>query len=287
MKSKIKMTYIPDDNKIEASIIESINDALNIYDGPIPGNIIMLTNINTVDVNISPCSLFNSIIKDNIEYVSKENIMNSILSNIKMNKTLIVLNGYDIDLQELKDNIYPMLDNQFVMFSINNISKDKELEIPFTYECTLKDNMEDKDWDEIFKGFDKAYKEDKNKPRKIDSLFDFLAGAMIAELMNDKDNDKDDDNIKVKSFNLDDASIKDLIPKDFVDGERSNQKEKNTNNEIIESASFGNKEHCLDIDLYDNGNIKLGSDSGKTITIHFSMMKFLLNYLSINEDYFI
>ena len=43
MKSKIKMTYIPDDNKIETSIIESINDALNIYDGPIPGNIIMLT----------------------------------------------------------------------------------------------------------------------------------------------------------------------------------------------------------------------------------------------------
>ena len=161
----------------------------------------------------------------------------------------------------------------------------------FTYECTLRDNMEDKDWDEIFKGFDKAYKEDKNKPRKIDSLFDFLAGAMMAELMNDKDNDKDDDkdddNIKVKTFNLDDASIKDLIPKDFVDGERSNQKEKNTNNEIIESASFGNKEHCLDIDLYDNGNIKLGSDSGKTITIHSSMMKFLLNYLSINEDYFI
>ena len=111
MKSKIKMTYIPDNNKVEKSIIESINDALTIYKGPIPINIIMLTNMNTVDINISPGSLFNTAIKENMKYVSQENVMNSILSNIKMNKTLIILNGYDINLKELKENIYPITIN--------------------------------------------------------------------------------------------------------------------------------------------------------------------------------
>lgn len=279
MKSKIKMTYIPDNNKVEKSIIESINDALTIYKGPIPINIIMLTNMNTVDINISPGSLFNTAIKENMKYVSQENVMNSILSNIKMNKTLIILNGYDINLKELKENIYPMLDKQSIMFSINNISKDKELEIPFTYECTLTEKMEDEDWDEILEEFDKKYKEEKNKPQKTESLFDLIKEAFLGDLLGDDDSNEDDDrdsDIEVSAFNL-----SDIIPKDFINESRI---ETDTfKNEVVESASFGNKDHCLDIDLYDNGSIRLGADDGNTILIHASMLKFLVNYLNTTD----
>ena len=283
MKSKIRLTYIPDNNKVEKAIIRGIDEALSVYDGPTPINIVMLTNMNTVDINISPGSLFKSVIKENMEYVSQENIMNSILSNIKMNKSLIILNGYNIDLQSLRDNIYPMLDKQSVMFLINNISKDKDLEIPFTYSCTLTDKMQEEDWEEIFEGFDKSYEEDKNKPKKTENLFDFLAGAILSGLTGlDDESDDEDDDIEVKTFNLDESSIDDLFPKDFVEGKRTSKKEK-FNNEIIESASFGNKEHCLDIDLYDNGSIRLGSDEGDVITIHSSMLKFLINYLNTTD----
>lgn len=279
MKSKIRLTYIPDNNKVEKAIIKGIDEALSVYDGPTPINIVMLTNMNTVDINISPGSLFKSVIKENMEYVSQENIMNSILSNIKMNKTLIILNGYDIDLQSLKDNIYPMLDKQSVMFLINNISKDKDLEIPFTYSCTLTDKMEDKDWDEVLEEFDKKYKEEKNKPQKTESLFDLIKEVFLGDLLGDDDSNEDDDrdsDIEVSAFNL-----SDIIPKDFINESRI---ETDTfKNEVVESASFGNKDHCLDIDLYDNGSIRLGADDGNTILIHASMLKFLVNYLNTTD----
>ena len=275
MKSKFKITYIPNNKRLDSAITTAIDETLDLYDDNTPTDIVVYNNIQTMDIKMAELNIIEDFLRSKTEYVAKDKLYYKIQTAVKMKKGIIVLNGYDITLEDFRNEIYPTIKDKGVVLAINNIVDDEELKRSSTNEYVLEDDIDDEEWATIDKEIEEQYEEDVKKGASKNDM-DMFTELMCKIL--DIDFDKDDNKITYAGK----IDMKDL-PKLFSEEEKTNtdnKKEPNKENiKISETVTYTNNNGCLAIDLLDNGDIELGNDSGEYMVINKSCIPFLLNYL--------
>ena len=275
MKSKFKITYIPNNKRLDSAITTAIDETLDLYEDNTPTDIVVYNNIQTMDIKMAELNIIENFLRSKTEYVAKDKLYYKIQTAVKMKKGIIVLNGYDITLEDFKNEIYPTIKDKGVVLAINNIVDDEELKRSSTNEYVLEDDIDDEEWATIDKEIEEQYEEDVKKGASKNDM-DMFTELMCKIL--DIDFDKDDNKITYAGK----IDMKDL-PKLFSEEEKTNtdnKKESNKENvKISETVTYTNNNGCLAIDLLDNGDIELGNDSGEYMVINKSCIPFLLNYL--------
>ena len=275
MKSKFKITYIPNNKRLDSAITTAIDETLDLYEDNTPTDIVVYNNIQTMDIKMAELNIIENFLRSKTEYVAKDKLYYKIQTAVKMKKGIIVLNGYDITLEDFRNEIYPTIKDKGVVLAINNIVDDEELKRSSTNEYVLEDDIDDEEWATINKEIEEQYEEDVKKGAFKNDM-DMFTELMCKIL--DIDFDKDDNKITYAGK----IDMKDL-PKLFSEEEKTNtdnKKEPNKENiKISETVTYTNNNGCLAIDLLDNGDIELGNDSGEYMVINKSCIPFLLNYL--------
>ena len=280
MKSKFKITYIPNNKRLDSAITTAIDETLDLYDDNTPTDIVVYNNIQTMDIKMAELNIIENFLRSKTEYVAKDKLYYKIQTAVKMKKGIIVLNGYDITLEDFRNEIYPTIKDKGIVLAINNIVDDEELKRSSTNEYVLEDDIDDEEWATIDKEIEEQYEEDVKKGASKNDM-DMFTELMCKIL--DIDFDKDDNKVTYAGK----IDMKDL-PKLFSEEEKeninnkeeSNKKEPNKENvKISETVTYTNNNGCLAIDLLDNGDLELGNDSGEYMVINKSCIPFLLNYL--------
>ena len=276
MKSKFKITYIPNNKRLDSAITTAIDETLDLYEDNTPTDIVVYNNIQTMDIKMAELNIIENFLRSKTEYVAKDKLYYKIQTAVKMKKGIIVLNGYDITLEDFRNEIYPTIKDKGVVLAINNIVDDEELKRSSTNEYVLEDDIDDEEWATIDKEIEEQYEEDVKKGASKNDM-DMFTELMCKIL--DIDFDKDDNKITYAGK----IDMKDL-PKLFSEEEKTNtdKKEEQPNKEnvkISETVTYTNNNGCLAIDLLDNGDLELGNDSGEYMVINKSCIPFLLNYL--------
>lgn len=280
MKSKFKITYIPNNKRLDSAITTAIDETLDLYDDNTPTDIVVYNNIQTMDIKMAELNIIEDFLRSKTEYVAKDKLYYKIQTAVKMKKGIIVLNGYDITLEDFRNEIYPTIKDKGVVLAINNIVDDEELKRSSTNEYVLEDDIDDEEWATIDKEIEEQYEKDVKKGASKNDM-DMFTELMCKIL--DIDFDKDDNKITYAGK----IDMKDL-PKLFSEEEKentdnkkeSNKEEPNKENvKISETITYTNNNGCLAIDLLDNGDLELGNDSGEYMVINKSCIPFLLNYL--------
>ena len=275
MKSKFKITYIPNNKRLDSAITTAIDETLDLYEDNTPTDIVVYNNIQTMDIKMAELNIIENFLRSKTEYVAKDKLYYKIQTAVKMKKGIIVLNGYDITLEDFRNEIYPTIKDKGIVLAINNIVDDEELKRSSTNEYVLEDDIDDEEWTTIDKEIEEQYEEDVKKGASKNDM-DMFTELMCKIL--DIDFDKDDNKVTYAGK----IDMKDL-PKLFSEEEKTNtdnKKEPNKENiKISETVTYTNNNGCLAIDLLDNGDIELGNDSGEYMVINKSCIPFLLNYL--------
>ena len=275
MKSKFKITYIPNNKRLDSAITTAIDETLDLYDDNTPTDIVVYNNIQTMDIKMAELNIIENFLRSKTEYVAKDKLYYKIQTAVKMKKGIIVLNGYDITLEDFRNEIYPTIKDKGIVLAINNIVDDEELKRSSTNEYVLEDDIDDEEWATIDKEIEEQYEEDVKKGASKNDM-DMFTELMCKIL--DIDFDKDDNKVTYAGK----IDMKDL-PKLFSEEEKENtdnKKESNKENvKISETVTYTNNNGCLAIDLLDNGDLELGNDSGEYMVINKSCIPFLLNYL--------
>ena len=285
MKSKFKITYIPNNKRLDSAITTAIDETLNLYDDNTPTDIVVYNNIQTMDIKMAELNIIEDFLRSKTEYVAKDKLYYKIQTAVKMKKGIIVLNGYDITLEDFRNEIYPTIKDKGIVLAINNIVDDEELKRSSTNEYVLEDDIDDEEWATIDKEIEEQYEEDVKKGASKNDM-DMFTELMCKIL--DIDFDKDDNKITYAGK----IDMKDL-PKLFSEEEKENTDNKKESNKeepnkeesnkenvkISETVTYTNNNGCLAIDLLDNGDLELGNDSGEYMVINKSCIPFLLNYL--------
>ena len=275
MKSKFKITYIPNNKRLDSAITTAIDETLDLYDDNTPTDIVVYNNIQTMDIKMAELNIIENFLRSKTEYVAKDKLYYKIQTAVKMKKGIIVLNGYDITLEDFRNEIYPTIKDKGIVLAINNIVDDEELKRSSTNEYVLEDDIDDEEWATIDKEIEEQYEEDIKKGASKNDM-DMFTELMCKIL--DIDFDKDDNKITYAGK----IDMKDL-PKLFSEEEKTDTDKKEEPNKenvkISETVTYTNNNGCLAIDLLDNGDIELGNDSGEYMVINKSCIPFLLNYL--------
>ena len=275
MKSKFKITYIPNNKRLDSAITTAIDETLDLYDDNTPTDIVVYNNIQTMDIKMAELNIIENFLRSKTEYVAKDKLYYKIQTAVKMKKGIIVLNGYDITLEDFRNEIYPTIKDKGIVLAINNIVDDEELKRSSTNEYVLEDDIDDEEWATIDKEIEEQYEEDVKKGASKNDM-DMFTELMCKIL--DIDFDKDDNKITYAGK----IDMKDL-PKLFSEEEKENTDNKEEPNKenvkISETVTYTNNNGCLAIDLLDNGDLELGNDSGEYMVINKSCIPFLLNYL--------
>ena len=275
MKSKFKITYIPNNKRLDSAITTAIDETLDLYDDNTPTDIVVYNNIQTMDIKMAELNIIENFLRSKTEYVAKDKLYYKIQTAVKMKKGIIVLNGYDITLEDFRNEIYPTIKDKGIVLAINNIVDDEELKRSSTNEYVLEDDIDDEEWATIDKEIEEQYEEDVKKGASKNDM-DMFTELMCKIL--DIDFDKDDNKVTYAGK----IDMKDL-PKLFNEEEKTNTNNKEESNKenvkISETVTYTNNNGCLAIDLLDNGDLELGNDSGEYMVINKSCIPFLLNYL--------
>ena len=295
MACKIKITYIPDNDKVKKNLAISLDETLDLYDGETPTDMALLINAHTmgISLNDNKNSIFD-ILQDKREYVSADNLIEKIQSSIKLNKKILVLNGYDLSLTYIKDNLYPLIKDKGIVLAINMIAKDKELKINSTHEYEFSDNETptDKDWENMADEIKEHYEEDKKKKESAaaQSVLDMLLKLFNAseedvdDIEDDLDNDDDDISLQIFEYDPDEGTKIPLT--DVLKPKTSSTKSKQKVKPIyeVESHSHCNEEDGVFIDVYSNDTVEISNMEGDSVTIDKKFIPFLTEWLINLED---
>lgn len=281
MKSKFKITYIPNNKRLDSAITTAIDETLDLYEDNAPTDIVVYNNIQTMDIKMAELNIIEDFLRSKTEYVAKDKLYYKIQTAVKMKKGIIVLNGYDITLEDFRNEIYPTIKDKGIVLAINNIVDDEELKRSSTNEYVLEDDIDDEEWTTIDKEIEEQYEKDVKKGASKNDM-DMFTELMCKIL--DIDFDKDDNITYAGKIDMKDLpklfSEEDKEKTNTDNKKESNKEESNKENvKISETVTYTNNNGSLVIDLLDNGDIELGNDSGEYIVINKSCIPFLLNYL--------
>lgn len=300
MACKIKITYIPDNDKVRKNLAISLDETLDLYDGETPTDMALLVNAHTmgISLNDNKNSIFD-ILQNKKEYVSADNLIGKIQSSIKLNKKILVLNGYDLSLEYIKDNIYPLIKDKGIVLAVNMMAKDKELKVNSTHEYEFSDDKipTDKDWKDMTDEIEKFYEEDKKKKESASqSVLDMLLKIFnaseediddIDDIDDIEDNDDDEDDISIQLFEYDDDKgtkipLTDVLKPKVSSSTKSKQDVKPIYE--VESHSRCDEEDGIFIDVYSNNTIEISNMEGDSVTIDKKFIPFLTEWLINLED---
>lgn len=165
----IKVTFLPnDDSQGYSSLLKSITD-LAIYDTELINLHIIYNSDLDIDIE-NPDSTLSSYIKY-IDINSLYSTLNGLI--LSEDETVIVVYGYDLSLDDIRDNLFILVDdNEGVFLSINILCDDKDLKhnihVYFdSSECS------DEEWENEKQEISKIYEENKNT-EESDSTISFI-----------------------------------------------------------------------------------------------------------------
>lgn len=113
MQKEIKYTYIAKSKSTDA-ILTSLTHSLKAFDEYINGYKIF------DDINYG-VRIYPGIIQENVERCAKEDLVDKIHECIEKGIELILLNGFDIDLDEIKETYAKIVDENEIMLCINRL----------------------------------------------------------------------------------------------------------------------------------------------------------------------
>lgn len=252
------ITYVPEQTNIEQAILDSIEDVSQLYNATYMIDMTLLVNVEKININISKNSINNSPLEQITEYISKDNLIEKMESLLKL-KDVIILNGYDINMEYIKEKIYPLMKKYpKSIISINLIEKDKKIKYPSTHVLQLTENMTAEEW------------EDKEL-------------ELISELEEDIELQKDDNNVLANFLtNLClDLNSNGLV----IDLDKNNKKNlpitmpDKSIDKTYECVSFTNANNTITIESKEE-NIIITDKFGNKISLDNAAKVFLSKYLN-------
>lgn len=300
MACKIKITYIPDNDKVKKNLAISLDETLDLYDGETPTDMALLVNAHTMGISLNDNrnSIFD-VLQDKKEYVSADNLIEKIQSSIKLNKKILVLNGYDLSLEYIKDNIYPLIKDKGIVLAVNMMAKDKELKVNSTHEYEFPDDKipTDENWKDMADEIEKFYEEDKKKKESASqSVLDMLLKLFNTseedtdDIENENDElDDNDDDISIQLFEYDPdkgtkVPLTDVFKPKATSSKSSKSKEDFKPIYEVESHSYCDEEDGVFIDVYSNDTVDISNMEGDSVTIDKKFIPFLTEWLINLED---
>lgn len=213
MSAKIKYTIVPK-NILEDAIYES---GIALTENAIVIEPIIIFNSN-MDLGIEQDIYNNEIPESNIRFTSEKDLYKTLLEENEAELcNTIIINGFNIDLNFVREKIAPLSKKSDKIFSINVISdKRKYTNYTVYLSNTLKEGYTDEQWKEYindyFKEFEVSLEQDKEEhslskekyraaEEKINDFLNKLLGLEngenFADLLKDS-KDKQDDSVVVE-----------------------------------------------------------------------------------------
>lgn len=273
--SRIKYTIVPKDN-IEASIFES---GVKLSESSIVIDPIIIFNAN-MELGIESEIYGNDVDPENIKFAHSKSLLKALMeANDERFSNTIIINGFDIDLDFVRNHIAKMAKRSDKIFSINVVS-DKRKYTNFTLNLTSEIGAEftDEEWEDYKKDYEESFEKsleqdiEENKIRPRDSEED--AKKAVTELLKalygltDEDIEEDDEGgltleLKDSPKLLTDDSDDDQLPMVLNGPKRLPKKE------AYEAYSYANNNGMVTIERYGKELIIMDEEHDVVIPLEF------------------
>lgn len=265
----IKITYIPHTLvKSNKGLLKSIIE-ISLYDTDLINTHIFYNTELDISVNENNSTLF-----EYIDYINQENLYSTISKTLMSEgyETVIFLYGYDLTLDDIKNNICPLVhDCEGVFISINIIKNEDESNFynMNTYLDSKCYDIEDEEWNKIKEDLNKAYKGNKLKEIENDTSSSSLIGIDNLYDLTDKLSILYDLDSKITSGDIISTSSKDNFDK--VD-------EKEICKDFV-CYSYEDFYNCLSINK-DKDLITIEDEDGNKILFNLKALGFVIDTLN-------
>lgn len=215
--SKIKYTIVPKEN-IERSIFES---GVRLSKSDIIIDPIVVFNAN-MELGIETEIYGDDVDEDNFKFTKESNLLNVLteINDTEITNTIIV-NGFDVDLDYIRNHIVKLANKSDKIYSINVIS-DARKYTNFTIYMDSEENvlLTDEEWKEYKENFKKEFEESLLKDTEANGFSSDIeeeANKAISDLLKavlgtDEINEDDEDDKGLLSINLKDSQLPYILP---------------------------------------------------------------------------
>lgn len=236
--SRIKYTIVPKEN-IERSIFES---GVKLSKSDIIIDPIVVFNAN-MELGIETEIYGDDIDEDNFKFTKESNLLNVLteINDTEITNTIIV-NGFDVDLDYVRNHIVKLANKSDKIYSINVIS-DARKYTNFTIYMDSKENvlLTDEEWKEYKENFKKEFEKSLSKDTEdngFSSSIEEEANKAISDLLkavlgtDEINDDEDDDDEGLLSIDLKEAPLSCILPMSKDKGDYEVYSYANSNNMI-------------------------------------------------------
>ena len=304
MSAKIKYTIVPK-NILEDAIYES---GIALTENAIVIEPIIIFNSN-MDLGIEQDIYNNEIPESNIRFTSEKDLYKTLLEENEAELcNTIIINGFNIDLNFVREKIAPLSKKSDKIFSINVISDKRKFTNYTVYlSNTLKEGYTDEQWKEYindyFKEFEVSLAQDKEEhslskekyraaEEKINDFLNKLLGLEngenFADLLKDS-KDKQDDSVVVEfSDERGKYLVDSSVPKVSLNDENKISAKKDAAEEIneapvelnenYESYTYEDNDGIVNVSI--DGDCLIIANEEDEILFHKKYIDHLIDFLS-------
>lgn len=274
--SRIKYTIVPKDN-IEASIFES---GVKLSESSIVIDPVIIFNAN-MELGIETEIYGNDVDPENIKFAHNKSLLKVLMeANDERFSNTIIINGFDIDLDFVRNHIAKMAKRSDKIFSINVIS-DKRKYTNFTLNLTSEISTEftDEEWEKYKRDYEESFEksleqdieENKIKPRDSEEDAKKAVTELLKALYGLTDEDIEEDDEGGLTLELRD-SPKLLTANDSDDNQMPmilSGSKKLPKKEAYEAYSYANDNGMITIERYGKELIIMDEEHDVVIPLEF------------------
>ena len=267
--SRIKYTIVPKDN-VEASIFES---GVRLTESTIIIDPIIIFN-NNMELGIETEIYGNDLDADNIKFTNENNLL-KVLRDVNDEDfcNTIIINGFDIDLDYVRDNIAKLAKQSGKIFSINVVS-DRRKYNNFTIIMTSEIDTEftDEEWEDYKKEYEESFQkslamdteDNKISPRHSEEETAEAVRELLKTIFNVTDNDMDKDEEGAITIDLKDKPQTLALP---VPQDKDTKPTKRRSS--YESYSYANDAGMITIEVEDDSLIIMDEENEIVVPIDY------------------
>ena len=164
MFKEIKYTYIAESQSTDA-ILTSLTHSLKVLDECLGGYKIF----DNIEHGIR---VYPDIVQENSEICSKKDVLKRVEDSIEEGVELILLNGFDIDLDEIKESYAELVEESGIVLSINQLY-DVEENVTVSIDPSIY-KLDDKEWKKLKQSIEEsmldAIEEDKEELQMLKKI---------------------------------------------------------------------------------------------------------------------
>ena len=302
MSAKIKYTIVPK-NILEDAIYES---GIALTENAIVIEPIIIFNSN-MDLGIEQDIYNNEIPESNIRFTSEKDLYKTLLEENEAELcNTIIINGFNIDLNFVREKIAPLSKKSDKIFSINVISDKRKFTNYTVYlSNTLKEGYTDEQWKEYindyFKEFEVSLAQDKEEhslskekyraaEEKINDFLNKLLGLEngenFADLLKDSKDKKDESVVVEFSDERGKYLVDSSVPKASLNDENKISAKKEPEpeevpvelNENYESYTYEDNDGVVNVSI--DGDCLIIANEEDEILFHKKYIDHLIDFLS-------